>query len=604
MDALIEADGLSKKFGKVQALSELTLTLPAGEPVAILGPNGAGKTTFIRMVATLIAPDRGTLVVNGHDVEREPMAVRRMIGLAGQSAAVEEMMTGRENLVMVARLYGQGRAQAVASATRILEQMNLVDAADRRAKTYSGGMRRRLDLGASLVGSPRLLLLDEPTTGLDPVSRNEVWDAVHAMSARGTDIVLTTQYLDEADHLAATIVIIDGGRVIAQGTPNELKSRVGADMVELHTIDVPTMQRAAAVLASLGMAEPSTDPVDAPVLAGRAGRLEAPAHRRPRARRRRGAGGGHRAAPAHPRRSVPRPHRAHHDRPDHSQGGRSMTMDLTLDPPRPAPPLDPVTNRGASYLVASGQVAARTLKKFVRSPALLIAGTAQGLLFLLIFRYVFGGAVSHTGGLSYVDFLVPGFVVTGVLFQGMSAASGVADDKEGGLFDRLRSLPIRLLSIVSGRVGADTALVAWGVVVMTVAGFAVGFRVTGTTADAVAAFGLTILYGFAFVWLFIALGLASGSPQAAQGLSFLVFPLSFVSSAYVPVSTMPGWMQAFANNQPMTQMVNTVRLLTGGPAAEQLLGHSVSYYLVPSLLWTAGLVIVFAPLAVWKLKTT
>jgi ABC-2 type transport system ATP-binding protein len=260
MHALIEADGLRKKFGNVQALSGLTLTLPAGEPVAILGPNGAGKTTFIRMVATLIAPDRGTLVVNGHDVVREPMAVRRMIGLAGQSAAVEEMMTGRENLVMVARLYGQGRAEAVDSATRILAQMDLVEAADRLAKTYSGGMRRRLDLGASLVGSPRLLLLDEPTTGLDPVSRNEVWDAVHAMSASGTDIVLTTQYLDEADHLAATIVIIDGGRVIAQGTPNELKSRVGADMVELHTIDVPTMQRAAQVLASLGMAEPSTDP--------------------------------------------------------------------------------------------------------------------------------------------------------------------------------------------------------------------------------------------------------------------------------------------------------------------------------------------------------
>ena len=260
MHALIEADGLSKKFGKVQALSGLTLTLPSGEPVAILGPNGAGKTTFIRMVATLIAPDRGTLVVNGRDVVRESMAVRRMTGVAGQSAAVEEMMTGRENLVMVARLYGQGRAEAVASATRILEQMHLVEAADRQAKTYSGGMRRRLDLGASLVGSPRLLLLDEPTTGLDPVSRNEVWDAVHAMSARGTDIVLTTQYLDEADHLAATIVIIDDGRVIAQGTPNELKSRVGADMVELHTIDVPTMQRAAEVLASLGMAEPSTDP--------------------------------------------------------------------------------------------------------------------------------------------------------------------------------------------------------------------------------------------------------------------------------------------------------------------------------------------------------
>ncbi len=281
-----------------------------------------------------------------------------------------------------------------------------------------------------------------------------------------------------------------------------------------------------------------------------------------------------------------------------------MTMDLTLDPPRQAAPIDAVTNQGASSLVAASQVAGRTLKKFVRSPALLVAGTAQGVLFLLIFRYVFGGAVAHTGNLNYVDFLVPGFVVTGVLFQGMSAASGVADDQAGGLFDRLRSLPIRLLSIVTGRVSADTALVAWGVVVMTVVGFAVGFRIGGSTADALAALGLTVLFGFAFVWMFIAMGLFAGSPQAAQGLSFLVFPLSFVSSAYVPVSTMPGWMQGFATNQPMTQMVNTVRLLTGGPAAQELLGHSVSYYLVPSLLWTAGLVIVFAPLAAWKLKTS
>ena len=282
-----------------------------------------------------------------------------------------------------------------------------------------------------------------------------------------------------------------------------------------------------------------------------------------------------------------------------------MTMDLTLDPPRQAGgPTGAATNQGASYLVASSQVAERTLKKFVRSPALIVAGTAQGVLFLLIFRYVFGGAIAHTGALNYVDFLVPGFVVTGVLFQGMSAASGVADDRAGGLFDRLRSLPIRVLSIITGRVGADSALVAWGVIVMTAVGFAVGFRIGGSTAAALAALGLTILFGFAFVWMFIFMGLAAGSPQAAQSLSFLVFPLSFVSSAYVPIATMPGWMQAFAANQPMTQMVNTVRLLTGGPAAQELLGHPLSYYLVRSLLWTAGLVVVFAPLAVRKLRTS
>jgi ABC-2 type transport system permease protein len=282
-----------------------------------------------------------------------------------------------------------------------------------------------------------------------------------------------------------------------------------------------------------------------------------------------------------------------------------MTMDITLDRTDGAGGLGLGTtgNSGASYLTASNQVAARTLKKFVRTPALIIAGTAQGILFLFIFRYVFGGAVAaSTGGLSYVDFLVPGFVVTGVLFQGMSASSGVAEDLQGGLFDRLRSLPIRVLSIVTGRVGADSALVTWGVVVMTVVGFAVGFRIGGSVAQAIAALGLTVVYGFAFVWLFIAMGLFAGSPQAAQGLSFLVFPLSFVSSAYVPVSTMPGWMQAFAEHQPMTYMCNTVRILTGGPAAQQLLGHPLSTYLWPSLAWTVGLIAVFAPLAVWKLK--
>ena len=259
-------------------------------------------------------------------------------------------------------------------------------------------------------------------------------------------------------------------------------------------------------------------------------------------------------------------------------------------------------NRGASYVEASRQVATRTLKKFVRTPALIVAGTAQGVLFLLIFRYVFGGAVAHTGGLSYVDFLVPGFVVTGVLFQGMGAASGLAEDLQGGFIDRLRSLPIRLLSIVTGRVTADTTLVAWGVVVMIAVGFSVGFRLGGSWAAGAAALGLTILFGFAFVWVFAALGLIAGSPQAAQGLSFLVFPLSFVSSAYVPVSTMPGWMQGFANNQPMTPMCNSVRILTGGSAAQDLLGHSLSYYLLPSLLWVIGIVVVFVPLTAWKLK--
>jgi ABC-2 type transport system permease protein len=262
----------------------------------------------------------------------------------------------------------------------------------------------------------------------------------------------------------------------------------------------------------------------------------------------------------------------------------------------------PAANAGASFLVASYEVAERTVKKFVRSPQLIVAGTAQGALFLLIFRYVFGGSIGHTGSLSYVDYFIPGFVVTSVLFSGMGAATGIAEDLQGGLFDRLRSLPIRLLSIISGRVAADSSLLIWSLAVTTFFGVLVGFRVQNGAAAAAAAFGLCVLYGFAFCWLFIGLGLVAGSPQAAQGISFLVFPLSFVSSAYVPVATMPGWMQAFANHQPLTYMSDTVRLLTEGPVASDLVGQSLRSSLVASLLWSAGIIAVFAPLTVWKLR--
>jgi ABC-2 type transport system ATP-binding protein len=260
MSTLIEARALTKAFGKVRALEGLELSIPSGRIVAILGPNGAGKSTFVRMLATILSPDAGRLAVLGHDVVAEPEAVRRLIGLAGQSAAVEAMMTGRENLAMVARLYGATRRRSRQRATEVLEQLDLARAADRQVKTYSGGMRRRLDLGASLVGEPRLLLLDEPTTGLDPRSRIELWDAIRALGAAGTDIVLTTQYLDEADQLAAQMVIIDGGRVIAEGTSAELKSMAGTDRIELHTRDTESLALAASVLSRAGIGEPSVDP--------------------------------------------------------------------------------------------------------------------------------------------------------------------------------------------------------------------------------------------------------------------------------------------------------------------------------------------------------
>jgi ABC-2 type transport system ATP-binding protein len=251
MTPMIEARGLEKRYGKTRALDALDLVADSGHVVAVLGPNGAGKTTFVRAVATLLRLDGGTLRVAGHDVRLEPDAVRRVIGLAGQFAAVEPAMTARENLELVARLFGLDRKAARASADAVLEQLGLADAADRLARTYSGGMRRRLDLGASLVGAPRLLLLDEPTTGLDPRSRTELWNAIRTLVENGTDVLLTTQYLDEADHLAGQIVIIDQGRAVAAGTPSELKARIGGNVVEVHARRAHDLPRAAEALSRL-----------------------------------------------------------------------------------------------------------------------------------------------------------------------------------------------------------------------------------------------------------------------------------------------------------------------------------------------------------------
>jgi daunorubicin resistance ABC transporter ATP-binding subunit len=253
MTPIIEARGLSKRFGDVQALESFDLVAESGHVTALLGPNGAGKTTFISAVATLLRPDAGELRVAGIDTASEPRRVRQVIGLAGQSASVEPAMTGVENLEWVARLFGLSRKDARAAAAAVLERLDLADAGTRLVRTYSGGMRRRLDLGASLVGRPRLLLLDEPTTGLDPRSRMELWEAIRNLVADGTDVLLTTQYLEEADQLARDVVIVDRGQVIASGTPDDLKDRAGRDVVEVRPRsagDVPAVEEVLARIAA------------------------------------------------------------------------------------------------------------------------------------------------------------------------------------------------------------------------------------------------------------------------------------------------------------------------------------------------------------------
>ncbi|GAB3221272.1 daunorubicin resistance protein DrrA family ABC transporter ATP-binding protein [Glycomyces halotolerans] len=235
MNPIVEVHNLRKRFGKeVQALDGVDLVIPAGGVCALLGPNGAGKTTLIRILATLLGPDSGTVRVAGIDVAADPSAVRAKIGLAGQYAAVDDYLTGAENLEMVGRLYGLPSREAKRRSTEILDQFGLAGAAGRYTKTYSGGMRRRLDLAASLVGRPDLLILDEPTTGIDPGNRREVWDMVARLVADGTTVLLTTQYLEEADRLAERVAVIDHGRIISEGTGDELKHRIGGTVIELE----------------------------------------------------------------------------------------------------------------------------------------------------------------------------------------------------------------------------------------------------------------------------------------------------------------------------------------------------------------------------------
>jgi ABC-2 type transport system ATP-binding protein len=257
---LVETSALAKRFGDTPALDGLDLIVPTGSVYAVLGPNGAGKTTLIRILATLVRPDAGTARVLGHDVVREAAAVRRRIGLTGQFAALDEHLTGRENAYLLARLRGLSRAAARARAAELLGAFGLEEAAARPVKTYSGGMRRRLDVAASLICTPDLLFLDEPTTGLDPHSRRRVWELVRDLR---TTVLLTTQYLEEADQLAHRIAMIDRGRVVAEGTPSELKASVGSGRIELRLADPARREEAARLLAHAVGAMVATDPDEA-----------------------------------------------------------------------------------------------------------------------------------------------------------------------------------------------------------------------------------------------------------------------------------------------------------------------------------------------------
>ncbi len=397
-----------KRFGETQALDGVDLSVERAKVLGVLGPNGAGKTTAVRIFTTLIRPDAGRAFIDGIDVLAEPMRAKARIGLTGQYAAVDERLTGAENLEHVGRLYHMPIAAARQRGRELLERFDLVDAGDRVVKGYSGGMRRRLDIAMSLIARPSVLFLDEPTTGLDPRSRQGVWELIEELVAGGTTTLLTTQYLDEADRLADEIVVIDHGRVIAGGTSAELKQQVGADRVEVTVRRRCRAGRAAETLAALGVRRRSSSTGAhrrGPGLRprGQGARSGAPARRRRHRRRRRRRPTARRSttssspSPATAPRTTGRTRedRSTHDARD-DRHDTASTLDLAPAPFEDIP-------RGPVWLVKdSWTEATRHLRALPRNPELLMFATIQPLMFVVLFVYVFGGSVEHTDRLHAV----------------------------------------------------------------------------------------------------------------------------------------------------------------------------------------------------------
>ncbi len=570
----VVVEGLRKSYGSAVILDGIDLEVSPGTVFGLLGPNGAGKSTIVRILATLAVPDGGRAQVGGFDVVRERARVRSVIGLAGQYAALDENLTGRENLELINRLRHAGATRSRARATDLLERFGLVAAGNRRVHSYSGGMRRRLDLAASMTERPMVLFLDEPTTGLDPRTRGELWVEIRKLVDHGATVVLTTQYLEEADRLANRIALIRDGRVISEGTSGELKASMGSDVLELTVRDAKHTSAAAEVLTNA--AEPGCGPARTDEIA----RQVSLAVRRGEemvattVRRFDAAGipietlelrhptldeaylAATRAAPSTPGNGSHAPDRGRHER----VAGEGISL--------------------RSALADTLAIARRDLRNYVRTPTLVLGTILRPLMIMLVFAFILQGSIEDElpRGVNYIDYLLPGIFVLAVVVAANETGIGVATEMSTRVVDRFRALPMARCAVIAGRAVSDAGRNLLVIAVLTCVGIFLGYRVHTGIPQVALALLLVLAVGFAFSWVTAAIAMKIKQPEAVATLAFVwSYPITFLSSVYVPVNTMPAGVEVVARANPVTHFADAVRALTIGTPD----GRSI----VLSLIW-------------------
>ncbi len=536
----IVVEGLERAFDEVLAVQGIDIAVEEGEIYGFLGPNGAGKTTTVRMLTTLLLPTGGRATVAGHDVVKEARAVRGSIGVALQEAALDPLMTGRELIRLQATLQGIPTAEGRRRADALLERVDLAAAADRRVGTYSGGMKRRLDLAAALVHEPRVLFLDEPTTGLDPVSRKTIWEEVRALNDDGTTVFLTTQYLEEADQLADNVGIIDSGRIVAEGTPESLKAEIGNPHIQLQL---------AAGLGRRGGGDPGPDRQ----AAAAQGRQEGPGRGRERRRRHPPRGPGARrgrdrgrvagAGPTDPRRRLRR-----EDRLPPRGGERGERRGGA--------------GGGVSALATNARVVRalgmRSVRQTFRRPQLIAPIIVFPTLLLAIQTGGAGGAVELPGFppvQSFLQFMLAGAMMQSLMLAGNSGGIALAVDIEMGFTDRLFSAPIPRFAIVLGRLAGTAALGLFGALWFLAIGLIFGAEIESGVAGALLAIVLVTAAAMAVGGIGAAIALRTGSASVVQGLFPLVLVVLFLSSAFFPQELMIEPAKTIAQYNPLSFIV-------------------------------------------------